>query len=595
MDGFVSRHVDMSAWRAEFAHRLEQENIYLLLDGGSLKGCPVPEFPAGKDFLLLDTPFEALMGDGGLFFELEHDSPWMPWLESADACDKACIIASPLERAALVAHLKTLCSAVTPGSEKQLLFRFYEPRNLEVLLTSFTLEEKSIFLGPFSLFAGLRTSQKEKCGLGEWFIVENPNAYPAQFIGPWVLSLASMAALEELMWSRIIDQVEQGVCRYADTGRELRLLGSEGAKILIASAIEAANLSGIFHINEYTQQAKWMLRFGEHFRTDIQFPWVSLTPKDETPQEEWSRIQLMADECHEAIYADNYRAYQDFVKRLWLLNYQELSRIGSEADIFVSLSNLWPEKFAVLHEDGLRSMIARARGNATDWQLDEPFGTAIVSGVYFICGVDAFNSLIRYPWLAKTQREMLLQPRGQRSAWLFQKLRRRIESMYRPYRLPAGEEKRQAQHFARKRVEDRVAALTLQDLQKATHAQPFYQKMFPEQFQAVEPQRRNKVAKDSLLLANAVVERYGIHSVIPLIGLFFFTRFLRTTDYSINIDDHPYIQAIMEDYEIDKVDPAKKAEYAFEFLRENFNTVALPAPPHWPQTDLYKSIIPSIA
>jgi hypothetical protein len=338
-----------------------------------------------------------------------------------------------------------------------------------------------------------------------------------------------------------------------------------------------------------------MLRFGEHFRTDAKFPWMPLTPKDETPQEEWSRIQLMADECHEAIYADNYRAYQDFIKRLWLLSYQELSRIDSESDILISLSNLWPEKFAALYEDGLRLMIVRAREDATSWQLEEPFGTAIISGVYFVCGVDAFNSLNRYPWLAKIREEMLLQPRSQRSTWLFQKLRRRIESMYRPYKLSPGEEKRQAQHFARKRVEDRVRALTLQDLQKETHAQPFYQKMFPEQFQAVDPQRRDKVAKDSLLLANAVVERYGIQPVIPLIGLFFFTRFLRTTDYSTNLDDYPYIQGVMENYEIDKVDPAKKAEYAFEFLRENFNTVALPAPPHWPQTDLYKSIISSSA
>lgn len=592
MDTLILRHVEVNGLWAELNERPAEEDMYLLVDGSRLEGLSLPQFPVDKEFLLADTAFEKTMSDGGILFKITAKSPWAVWLESPDAHNTACVIMSPLEREAVAAHLKQLSSTLIPNSVKPMLFRFYDPRNIEVLLASFTPQEKAKFLGPFSMFAAVRSRDNEDDEWrGECLIADNPAVVTPLFTGPWHLSKESLVALESHVQERIFQQVKERVNRYADTCRELRLLGPERTKDLITTAIHTANESGIFHVNEYTQHAKWMLRFGEYYDLDIQFPWMAFAPKDETLQERWSRVQMMANECYEELYADNYRSHQYFAKRLWLLQYSELSGIRSQEDILVCLSNLWPEKYAVLNEDGLRAMIARARQDSAGWQMEEPYGSALISGVYFICGIDAFSSAKRFPWLVKTRAEMVRQPVGQRGQWLFKRLRRRIESMYRPYKLPPGEERRLAMHFARKRVEERVRALTLADLNKETHALPFYQKMFPEQYQTADPARRDKAARDSHEIASTFVDHYGIRPVLPLVGLFFFTRFLRTPDYSTNLQDYPYVHRIMHDYEIDKVNLDMKAQYAFDFLVENFNKVALPAPTHWPLMDLYRSIV----
>lgn len=574
----------------------DEERFYLILDRALIAdNNSLPPFPDDKEFLLKNTPFDNLMGDGPIVFELIRHSPWLAWTAAEAQTEASCIVSAFASRQEIIAHLRHLTTAVLEGATKTLLFRFYDPRNLDILLRSFTQDESRLFLGPIRKLFWLTNNPAPDGTVPlhpQWHYTINAEPSISKLSAPWALSTVTLTALQQHMEPQIVQEIINNLSRYQDTKSELRRLGAEKSQVLVRLAMSEGIEHQVTHVNEYTQRAKWLLRFGTVFCSDPQYPWASVTPKNESPEERWERSHQMANEAFETIYSSNHRSYEYFTKRLWLLKhqYENFSRLRSEEQIATCLSRLWPERYDAFEQAGIEKMVNQAYQDALAWKLEMPHGWALLSGLYFICGIDALMSPVRYPWLVQIRGTMLMQPVEQRGRWLFQKFQPRINSIYRRYSLPKGEEKKLANTFALKRCLKRVIALNLNDIEKQTKAAHFYEYLYPEQLSRANSFRLNKTIEDSVRCAEMHSTKYKIRHIMPLLAFVAFSVFLRIKNRNNEMEGNGFIAWFIKERGIEDIPINTRSESLLKQIQKECSREYKRRKPEWPAVDVYRNI-----
>jgi hypothetical protein len=605
MDPFILRRISEAEFQKNVkACRDQEHQLYLLLDGGKpANQADIPKIPEDRVWLLEDSRFERMIGDGPMVFSLPAETPWNLWLQSGGIEDAACVISVSCPKEKVIPHLKRLTTATVPGGTKEMLFRFHDPRNMATLLESFTPEEKKAFFGPvrslwwFTAELPARRDEASEHPRGgnapSWHTVENPNPEAGRQHGPWPMSSATLEALREHMSGRIVLQVYHRVRNYVDCRREMALLGKTGAVALVGLAVKQAKEHGVTHSNEYAQRAKWLLRLGENFERDPQYPWVTMQPQNESLEERWDRFHTMAEEAHEIIHSNNHRSYEYFVKRLWNVQYDDIRFIDTEEDVLRSLSLLWPERYEAFDEKGMKAMISRAREDAIAWGMEEPYGTTILSGLYFICGVDALTSPIRYPWLRFTKDHMLKESAGKRSAWFFSQLRPWIRALYRPFGRGVREQRRQVRDFARKRCLRRILTLEMTDLadiMKRNSLLQFYEWLYPEMYRRVNPQKRSAAARSSVRYTEQLCKRYNIMQVAPLVAFVAFAYMAGMRKYPSEVGEEDGVHVIFRENGITRTGHSARPAAVLALIKRGCRTELNHTNLCLPDEDIFKNI-----
>ena len=409
----------------EFNKGALPDHLFMLVDLPLLDELPhKPVFFKADDwvFLLDGTDYYKYQHQGPILAQLKKDSPWLNWfINSQDAANMALLLEANVSLKELAEHFQQYAAAVDSEQNKKFLFRFYDPRNLKILLESFTDEEHRLFLGPVSTMHWKRGEEDKPLYLK----TSNPLPALAETKASfWPLSAATAVALEDHTLPLIVEEILKRLSNFSDLKREIDLLGPKAAEKLVYYAIDKAKASGLSSFRAYQEHTVLILRFGQFFDIDPQYSWVAINPPNETPQERWDRIWALADETYEDIYEKNFQARPNAINRLYLLQYEDLMNISYSKSLECILTQIWPERFAAFCEDGIKDdLIPGAYIKSKQQALKEHAGAFIIACLDFILGYRSLEADIRYPWLHHLGRRLVKVPEGKRTEFLFLKLK----------------------------------------------------------------------------------------------------------------------------------------------------------------------------
>jgi len=125
---------------------------YAIVDAARIEDMPGRLFELEEDpqyySLFFNTPQAELMDVAPYLVQLESDSPFLAWL--LDDCrgqSWGIFLSSDAELDEVFEHLQGLLKVQTPD-DKELFFRFYDPRVLRVYLPTCNVQELYQFFGP---------------------------------------------------------------------------------------------------------------------------------------------------------------------------------------------------------------------------------------------------------------------------------------------------------------------------------------------------------------------------------------------------------------------------------------------------------------
>jgi hypothetical protein len=182
-----------------------------------------------------------------------------------------------------------------------------------------------------------------------------------------------------------------------------KILGNARVRQVIQLGVDRAGSYSLFNREPVSLYIELMLMLGSDFDTDPQLPWVRKILTDETVSDQSERAGKLYDETIRfagAVSGPNHEYERDALRRVCHKRLEDFP-VADQHSILSHLRSVHPQKCEYVGEVGLRLLIQRGIGKASEYGVTAHSGVLLFVGLMFAFGHGCFTDP-QFPWVAAT-------------------------------------------------------------------------------------------------------------------------------------------------------------------------------------------------